>query len=134
MHPFDFRAVYADERCFERTYDLVVASTSLHYSEDWLALLGRLADVTTSYLYIANLPTVQQASSFVFIQRPYQYGYNTEYLAWFFNRDEFLQATESCGLHLAREFIHGYQPLIHGAPEQNTYRGYLFRPDAGGTT
>jgi putative methyltransferase (TIGR04325 family) len=67
---------YADERCFERTYDLVVASTSLHYSEDWLALLGRLADVTTSYLYIANLPTVQQASSFVFIQRPYQYGYN----------------------------------------------------------
>ena len=119
---------YTDDSCLERTYDFVMASTSLHYSENWKGALTSLARITEGYLYIAQLPVIQQSSSFVFIQRPYQYGYNTEYLGWCLNQAEFLQTAEEIGLHLVREFVYGYQPFIHGAPEQNTYRGYLFRP------
>lgn len=121
---------YPDERCFDRVYDFVLASVSIHYTEDWPALLQRLAGATSGYLYIANLPSVQQAPSFVFVQRPYQYGYNTEYLAWCLNRTEFLHTAERAGLHLLREFVYGHQPFIHGASEQNSYRGYLFRAHA----
>ncbi len=126
---FPGQRFYADDRCFERVYDLVMASTAMHYEEDWQALLQRLAGATRNYLYIAQLPTVQEAPSFVFAQRPYQYGYNTEYLSWCLNRKEFLGAAERSGLHLLREFVYGHQPFIHGAPEQNVYRGYLFRAD-----
>jgi putative methyltransferase (TIGR04325 family) len=118
---------YTDERCFERTYDFVLVSASIHYTEDWQTLLKYLAKVTSGYLYIANLPSVQKADSFVFVQRPYQYGYNTEYLGWCLNRTEFLQTAKRAGLELVREFIYGHRPFIHGAPEQNRYRGYLFR-------
>ena len=123
---------YTDERCFERTYDFVLASSSLHYTEDWQTLVQRLAGATSDYLYIANLPSVQEATSFVFVQRPYQYDYNTEYLGWCLNRVEFLQATERAGLELVREFVYGYRPFICGAPEQNAYRGYLFRVHSKG--
>jgi len=125
---------YPDERCFDHVYDFVMASTSMHYMKEWQPLLQRLASATSGYLYIANLPSVQQASSFVFIQRPYQYGYNTEYLAWCLNRTEFLHTAELAGLDLVREFVYGHQPFIHGAPEQNTYRGYLFRGTSKGQT
>jgi len=118
---------YADESCLENIYDFVLASASIHYAENWQNLLHRLAGATAEYMYIANLPTVEQASSFVFIQRPYQYGYNTEYLGWCLNRTEFLHTAERAGLDLMREFVYGHQPSIHGAPEQNMYRGYLFR-------
>jgi putative methyltransferase (TIGR04325 family) len=123
---------FSDERCFQQTYDFVLASASLHYTEDWRTLLRRLACATRGCLYIANLPSMQKSPSFVFIQRPYQYGYNTEYLAWCLNQEEFLRATEHAGLKLVREFVYGYRPFIHGAPEQNTYYGYLFRADSEG--
>ena len=42
---------YADEgEALARQYDLVVASSSLHYSPDWRLVLGRLAAATTGYL------------------------------------------------------------------------------------
>jgi putative methyltransferase (TIGR04325 family) len=117
---------YTDESCLEHTYDLVIASASLHYTEDWRGLLGGLARATKGFLYITGLPTVIDASSFVFIQRPYGYGYNTEYLGWCLNRKEFLKLAEATGLKLLREFIVGHRPVIHRAPEQNEYRGFLF--------
>lgn len=125
---------YQEERCFGRVYDFVLASTSIHYTEDWQTLLHRMACAASNYLYIASLPVVQQTPSFVFIQRPYQSGYNTEYLAWCVNRTEFLHTAEQAGLDLVREFVYGHQPFIHGAPEQNTYRGYLFRGTSRGKT
>ena len=122
---------YSDESCLERSYDLVMANTSIHYAEDWQGLLSRLARAAKRYLYIANIPTVINAASFVFVQRPYDFGYNTEYLAWCLNRDEFLEHALSLGLELQREFVFGYKPLIVKAPEQNEYRGYLFSPTSG---
>jgi putative methyltransferase (TIGR04325 family) len=123
---------YTDEACLGQKYDLVMASTSLHYTQDWQRLLAGLAAAARRYLYIANLPVVVDASSFVFVQRPYAYGYNTEYLAWCLNSKQFMDCAESLGLGLVREFIYGHRPLIHNAPEQNEYRGYLFRPARAG--
>jgi putative methyltransferase (TIGR04325 family) len=116
----------ADESCLARTYDLVMASTSLHYTENWRALLTELVHATSGYLYVANLPVVRRVPSFVFIQRPYRYGYETEYLGWCLNRDELIAHAVSAGAKLQREFVYGRAPAIDGAPEQNEYTGFLF--------
>ncbi|MCC6189356.1 MAG: hypothetical protein IT318_09990 [Anaerolineales bacterium] len=119
---------YSDDTCLNRQYDLVLASASLHYSPDWEAVLQRLAGATRGRLFVTRLPIVPTADSFVFVQRPYAYGYNTEYLAWCLNRRQFLQQAQRGQLTLVREFVTGEQPRIAGAPEQCQYRGYLFCP------
>lgn len=119
---------YEDESCFERSYDLVFASSSLHYSEDWGRTLEQLAGAASSYLYVTRLPIVSSVPSFVVVQRPNRYGYETEYLGWFLNRDEFLQHASDAGMTLVREFIVMEDPVTRGAPEQAHYRGFLFRP------
>ncbi|HOT90776.1 MAG TPA: hypothetical protein PLJ78_04385 [Anaerolineae bacterium] len=118
---------YSDESCLARTYDFVLASASLHYSEDWQRTLAGLAGATAGYLYITRLPTVARAASYVFIQRPYAYGYNTEYLGWCLNKAEFLGEAGRLGLTLVREFVIGEQPPIANTPEPCQYRGFLFR-------
>lgn len=109
-----------------RTYDLVMASTSLHYSQDWRETLCRLAAACSSYLFITGLPLVDASPSFVVLQRPHRYGYHTEYAGWFLNREEFLSAARHCNLSLEREFLAVHRPLVPGAPEQAEYRGFLF--------
>jgi putative methyltransferase (TIGR04325 family) len=117
---------YADESCLENAYDLVMASGSLQFSEDWKGVLGRLAAAARGHLYLTLLPIVEHVPSFVFVQRPYAYGYDTEYLGWCLNRDELLAAARDHSLYLVRELVMGHQPLIVGAKEQNLYRGFLF--------
>jgi putative methyltransferase (TIGR04325 family) len=85
---------YSDESCLSRKFDLVFASTSLHYSQNWQHTLKGLAEATSGYLFITRLPIVHQVASYVMVQRPYEYGYNTEYLGWCLNKDEFLQQFE----------------------------------------
>jgi putative methyltransferase (TIGR04325 family) len=128
---FPAQHFYSNDSCLQRSYDFVMASVSLQYSEDWQGILCGLAQATRHYLYIAQLPTVTRARSFVFIQRPYAYGYNTQYLAWCLNEGEFLKHARDVGLNLVRQFVYGYAPPIQGAPEQNQYRGYLFSPVRG---
>lgn len=117
----------SDDRWRASTYDLVMASSSLQYAQDWRTLLGDLCKVTDDLLYITASPIVRQVPSFVFVQRPYRHGYNTEYLGWCLNEQELLETVDSAGLALRREFVHGARPVIRGAPEQNVYRGYLFQ-------
>lgn len=117
---------YDDDTCLERKYDFVLASCSLHYSPDWQGLLRRLSKASAGYLFVTRLPIVQLAASYVFVQRPYSYGYNTEYAGWCLNREEFLAEAVTAGLFLEREFVTGEQPAIAGAPESCQYRGYLF--------
>jgi putative methyltransferase (TIGR04325 family) len=119
------------EECFARTYDLVLASSSLHYSEDWKGLAERLALATRSYLYITRFPVIHRLPSFVAIQRPYRHGYHTEYLCWFLNRREFLGHMSTLEMEFVREFLIQERPYVHGAPEQGEYRGFLFRPRHG---
>lgn len=118
---------YSDDSCLERSYDFVLASASLHYSEEWQSVLGGLRMATRSYLLVTRLPTVTKSPSFVFVQRPYPYGYDTEYIGWCLNHSAFLAQAEQLGLTLVREFIIGERPSIKGAPEQCQYRGFLFR-------
>jgi putative methyltransferase (TIGR04325 family) len=102
---FPEAAFYEDDSCLERQYDLVLASGSLQYSEDWRGDLTRLAGATGGHLYVTRLPVALRSASFVVVQRPYAYGYETEYLGWVINRDELLGAAASSGLELVREFL-----------------------------
>lgn len=120
-----------DETALARTYDLVLASSSLHYSRDWRGTLAMLASVTDHYLYVTRQPFVETAPSFVVVQRPYRYGYMTEYPGWFLNRGEFLAEAGALGLELLREFLIAERPVVRGAPEQADYRGFLFAAASG---
>ena len=118
---------YTDDSCLRQRYDFVLASSSLQYAQDWRNVLQRLVAATAGYLFIANLPIVQQTGAFVFVQRPYHFGYATEYLAWCLNQNELLATAAGAGAQLVREFVYAFVPHIQHAPEQCTYRGYLFR-------
>lgn len=118
----------SDEQALARTYDLVMASSSLQYVRDWRDELGRLAGVTDGYLYVTRQPFVVRSSSFVVLQRPHRHGYKTEYPGWFLNRQEFLESADGLGLRLRREFLISERPFVPGAPEQAEYRGFLFEP------
>jgi putative methyltransferase (TIGR04325 family) len=117
---------YSDESCLNRLYDFVLVSSSLQYSEYWQDIFGKLAMTTSGYLYITRLPVVHKVSSYVMIQRPYRYGYNTEYLGWCINRNEILDLASTLGLKLVREFAVEFPPTIQNAPEQCDYWGFLF--------
>jgi putative methyltransferase (TIGR04325 family) len=118
----------SDDEVAGRTYDLAVASASLQYSKDWRATIQSLALTCTGYLYVTRLPVVFQVPSFVVRQRAYEYGYNTEYLSWVFNRDEFLDGSMRMPLQLVREFVFAKHPAIKKAREEPEIRGFLFRP------
>lgn len=95
---------HENDACLTRSYDLVLASGAIQYVEDWAALLTRLARAADRYLLITKVP-VTDAVSFVTLQRPYEYGYDTEYLGWALNREEIRTAAERAGLELVREFF-----------------------------
>jgi putative methyltransferase (TIGR04325 family) len=115
-----------DEQFAGKKFDLVFASGALHYAEDWQATLARLAAATGEYLFITRLPVVFEAESYVYLQRAYAHGYDTEYLGWALNRDEFLATAEANGLRLVREFLTNEFAHISGAPEDCQSRGFLF--------
>lgn len=118
---------YDDDACFTRKYDLALASASLHYAQDWQAVLGRLAAASSGYVFVTQLPVVHRTPPFVFVQRAYQYGYHTEYLGWCLRREELLEVAAGHGLRLAREFVTGFKPPVHRAPEPPEYRAFLFQ-------
>ncbi len=93
---------------------------------------GRFVRQTDRYLYVTRQPFVETAGSFVVVQRPYRYGYMTEYPGWFLNRGEFLAETRALGLTLVREFLVAERPMVPGAPEQAEYRGFLFTTSNAG--
>jgi putative methyltransferase (TIGR04325 family) len=117
-----------DEACFSRVYDLVLSSGSLLYAEKWQNIVGQFAKAAASYLFITRMPIVHKAKSYVAVQRPYHYGYRTEYRGWFLNRQELLEQVCCHGMELVREFPLNERLLVHKAPEQGELRGFLFRP------
>jgi putative methyltransferase (TIGR04325 family) len=116
-------AFHDSDSALDRRYDLVVASSSLQYAQDWRALLERLANAAGRCVYVARVPVSLHAPSFVVIQRPYAHGYDTEYLGWVLNRDELLAAAPP----LAREFLLDARFSAVGAPEDPVdHRSFLF--------
>jgi len=116
------------ESCRGRQYDLVLSSSSLQYSENWREVAAQLTEMTGSYIYVTRIPIVRRVPSFVVLQRPHSVGYRTEYVGWFLNRQELLETFEAQGMELVREFLIQERPLVHHAPEQGEYRGFLWRP------
>ncbi len=116
------------EECLVRKYDLVVASSSLQYQQDWQQTAKDLASVAGEHLYVARLPVVMRAPSYVVFQRAHRHGCNSDVLSWVTNRSEFLSYMQGLGLKLIREFLVAERPLVHGAPEQGQSRSFLFRP------
>jgi len=116
-----------DERALDRVYDLVLASSSLQYSEQWQADLGRLAGATSSHLFLTRVPVVFHHPAFVVLQRTRGHRFDTEYLSWVFNQESLLGHVAASGLQLIREFLIGPGCEALGAPEPDETRAYLFR-------
>jgi putative methyltransferase (TIGR04325 family) len=114
---------FTDDSCLDRTYDLVMVSGSLQYIRYWQQFLQKASAATGSYLFLTRVPVVNNAGSFVAVQR----AYGTRMLHWQFNRAELLQAISSTGLTMVREFLAGDCPYIKGAPEQCDLRGWLLQ-------
>jgi putative methyltransferase (TIGR04325 family) len=123
-----------DDSCLDRRYDLVLVSSSLQYIEQWQNALRRLAGATETYLLLTRTPTVANNQSFVVVQRGQPYGFGTDVLEWFLNRDELLECATGADLRLVREFVMPDATPARGIPEQARYRGFLFEqggePDA----
>jgi putative methyltransferase (TIGR04325 family) len=120
-----------DDECLNRRYDLVLASNSLQYDEDWFERLRALAGAAERRLFLTRVPVVREAASFVTLQRAQAYGYDTEYLGWVFNRDELIAAAVGAGLALEREFVLISSWPVAGTPEGPSEYGYLFAPLPG---
>ena len=116
---------YSDDEAYAgHQYDLVMASGALQYNEDWRAILPKLVNATGRYLYVTRIPIVRDGASFVVLQRAYQ----TQYLSWHLNRDEFLQAAAADRLELLREFLINENLIVDMAPARTFMRGFLFKP------
>lgn len=121
----------SDDAVLERRFDLVFASGSLQYAEDWRAQLGALARAAESYLYVTRLPVALGAPSFAVVQRPHAHGYPTEYVGWVVNRNELLAAARDARLELLHEFLVMAWFSPAGAPEDPVgHRGFLWTPRA----
>jgi putative methyltransferase (TIGR04325 family) len=123
---------YDDASWQGRQYDLVLASGALQCTEQWQTTLAALAQATAGHLFVTRIPVVFHTPSFVVLQRAEAYGFETEFLGWFVNRDEFLACAAGAGHELLREFVMMDHTPAAGAPEQATYRGFLFRPTETG--
>lgn len=109
----------------DRSYDLVVASGALQYAADWTATLAELTRSATSFFYVVT-SVVLHAPSFVVVQRPHKYGYETELTQWIFNRHELVAQVTQQGFALRREFLNEEMAPIKGAPERGATVGLLF--------
>jgi putative methyltransferase (TIGR04325 family) len=120
-----------DDRCLQRSYDLVLASGSLQYSRDWEAGLADLASAAGRYLFVTRLPVVSGHDEFVVVQHAGAAGYDTEYLGWVLNRERVVERAGQLGLRLVREFLTGERLRARGAPASGWLRGFLFAPEGG---
>ncbi|HXY94813.1 MAG TPA: methyltransferase, TIGR04325 family [Acidimicrobiia bacterium] len=118
---------HEDDTGLDRTFDLVVASSSIQYEPDWKALVARLAHAAARYLFLTRVPVVFASPAFVVVQRPRQWP-GVEYPSWVFNRDELVECACDHGMTLRREYLLAYRPVVVGAPEQQETRGFLFAP------
>jgi putative methyltransferase (TIGR04325 family) len=114
----------------QRSYDLIYASSSLQYVRDLYGLLAKIAKSGSHWIMICRMPFVDAAEDFVVVQRPQRYGYDTEYTGWFLNRNKFVGFMQEHGYRLDREFLNDERPTVANAPEQCSYRGFLFERSA----
>jgi putative methyltransferase (TIGR04325 family) len=120
------------DACLDRKYDLVLASNSIQYTENWRELLAQLTGAATDWVFISRVPVVETVPSYPALQRAQAYGYDTEYVGWVLHRGELVQAAEELGLELVREYAQVDPIAVARAPENPKHIGLLFRKKAGG--
>jgi putative methyltransferase (TIGR04325 family) len=123
----DARFLDNDDAALARRYDLLYASSSLHYSRDFYPLLQRLCAASGDWLMITRIPVIEKREDFVVLQRPWVHGYRTEYVCWFVNRGRMIAAIQGAGFRFVREFLVDERPIVPNAPEQCRYGGFLFQ-------
>jgi len=123
----EIRFVDADT-ALAQSYDLVFASNSLQYFERWQPVVDQLAAATERFLFLTRVPVVWHVPSYVVVQRPARFGYDTEYRSWTFNRAELLAQTAASRLELTREFLQLERLTVPSVPEQWENRAFLFTP------
>ena len=116
---------HESDSCLNQTYDLVMASGSLQYSQNWRAYLGRLGSSASRFLYVTRLPITQTNPTFAMTQRAQKFGYG-DLCGWVVNEVEFLDIAQEVGLTLLREFIVSEHYCVRGLPETVQLRGFLF--------
>jgi len=126
----DAKYLSEESEALSRSYDFVFASSSLPYTRDLYGLLGRLCDSAADWLMITRTPMIEHHDDFVVVQRPYMYGYMTEYAGWFINRRRLVEFVTARGFRLEREFLVAEEPNVSNAPERAFVRGLLFRRTA----
>lgn len=107
----------------ERSYDLVVASSSLQYAEDWCGQFADLARHASPWLFVTRVMIFEDETRLLAERVP-----SGEATVWAFGRSEFLAVGASAGLCLVDEFA--FQDSfddIEGTSEKPTIRGFLFR-------
>jgi putative methyltransferase (TIGR04325 family) len=114
------------DEALKGSYDLFFASSSLQYVHDFYGLMQKIVVNGSRWIMVCRMPFVDVADDFVVVQRPQRYGYDTEYTGWFFNRNKFVNFMRSNGYSLDREFLNDERPTVANAPEQCSYRGFLF--------
>lgn len=119
---------HTDDRCLDRSYDLVMLLSSLPYLANWQDILGAAARASGRYLYVMT-PSVRDVAAYVAAHRTG--GATTLYQV--LNRTGLVDTVERAGLRLVREFAMGPHLHIERAPEQPVYAGWLFeRPSPQG--
>lgn len=113
---------HTDDSCLDRSYDLVMFSSSLQYLPDWQGVLGRAARSSVHHLFLSDVPTVRNVPTFAALERSAGMTNVHHQL----NRTDILQKVASEGLELIREFTMSPHPFIDDAPEQPTRVGWLF--------
>jgi putative methyltransferase (TIGR04325 family) len=122
----DARFTADGDGVLEGSYDLFYASSSLQYVRDVYGLLAKIAKCGSRWIMICRMPFVDTADDFVVVQRPQRYGYDTEYTGWALNQGKFVSFMQQQGYRLDREFLNDERPLVANAPEQCSFRGFLF--------
>jgi putative methyltransferase (TIGR04325 family) len=117
----------ADDSALDSSYDFVFASSAVHYERDPYATLTRLAAASRGWLLVTRTPILNSGDDLLVVQRPYAYGYMTEYAGWMMNRERLLSCLEQAGFALERQFLIGEQPYLPMLEEPPQYYGFLFR-------
>lgn len=94
---------------------------------EWRRLALYSRNILICNVFHLVLYVIERHEDFVVLQRPWAYGYRTEYVCWFVNRERMLSAVQGTGFRFVREFLVDERPIVPGAPEQCRYGGFLFQ-------
>jgi putative methyltransferase (TIGR04325 family) len=128
----DARYISNETEALSRSYDFVFASSSVPYTRDLYKLIDRLCDSAAEWLMITRTPMIENHDDFVVVQRPYMYGYMTEYAGWFINRRRLVDFVLARGFRLERQFLVAEEQYVPNAPERGIDSGFLFRRNSPG--